>query len=244
MTRRLIDLSMDIYHGAPTFAFDPKCAVIVHNTVDTIGYNISQLSMSTHQGTHLDAPFHFLNEGNTVDRLDLNRCIGEALLVDLSHKRPKEPIGVADFAPYADRIGEGTRLVYRTDWHLQYPRKHYFSDFPYMTLELAEWLADRRIALIGMDVPTPNPTDFDPVHKTLLRAEIVIVEGLANLGAIGRDEFFLMAAPLKIAGRDGAPIRAVGMVDDGGETGLAEKKASGENAAQSSHDEAGEEARS
>ncbi|MCQ6562004.1 cyclase family protein [Paenibacillus mendelii] len=211
--RKLIDLSMDIYHAAPTFPMDPQCEVIVHNTIDSIGYNISQLSMSTHQGTHLDAPFHFLDDGITVDKLDLNKCIGDALLVDLSHKQPKEPIDVGDFAAYADRIGEGTRLIYRTDWHLQFQHKHYFTDFPYMTLELAQWLADRRIAMIGMDVPTPNPTDYDPIHKILLRAEIVIVEGLANLGDVGTDAFFFMAAPLRIKGRDGSPVRALAMVD-------------------------------
>ncbi|XID91928.1 cyclase family protein [Paenibacillaceae bacterium WGS1546] len=211
MSGKIIDLSLDIYHSAPTFPLDPKCAVIVHHTVESMGYNISQLVMSTHQGTHLDAPFHFLDDGKTVDQLDLNKCIGDALLVDLSGKKAKEPITVADFAPYADRIVEGTRLIYRTDWYKEFPSKHYFTDFPYMTVELAEWLAERKIALIGMDVPTPNPTDFDPVHKILLGAEIVIVEGLARLGDIGTDEFFFMAAPLRIAGRDGSPVRALAM---------------------------------
>ncbi len=211
--RKIVDISLDIYHGAPTFAWDPKCAVIVHNTVDSIGYNMSQLSMSTHQGTHLDAPFHFLDEGKTVEQLDLNTCVGDAFIIDLSHKRPKEPITVADFEPYSDVITEGARIVYRTDWHKQFPQPHYFSDFPYMTLELAEWLAARRIGLIGMDVPTPNPTDYTPVHHILLGAEIVIVEGLANLGDIGETNFFLMAAPLKITGRDGSPIRALAMID-------------------------------
>ncbi|MHB1627370.1 MAG: cyclase family protein, partial [Bacilli bacterium] len=211
---KIVDLSMDIYHGAPTFAFDPKCGVIVHNTVQSIGYNITQLSMSTHQGTHMDAPFHFLDDGKTVDQLDLEKCIGDAVLIDLSHKKPKEPIDIEDFEPYIDRIGRGARVVYRTDWYKEYPNMHYFSDFPYMTIDLAKWLVSREVALIGMDVPTPNPTDYDPVHKILLGAEIVIVEGLARLGDIGRDEFFLMAAPLRIRGRDGSPIRALAIIDD------------------------------
>jgi kynurenine formamidase len=212
MNGKIVDLSLDIYDGAPTFAFDPKCAVIVHNTIDSIGYNMTQLSIGTHQGTHLDAPFHFLDDGKTVDQLDLHKCIGPALLVDLSHKKAKEPLTVEDFAHVADRIGEGTRLIYRTDWHKQFPHKHYFTDFPYMTIELAAWLAERKIGMIGMDVPTPNPTDFDPIHKILLREEIVIVEGLANLGDIGAEEFFFMAAPLRIKGRDGSPVRALAIV--------------------------------
>jgi kynurenine formamidase len=212
MTLRIVDLSLEIYHGAPTFAWDPKCAVIVHNTTESIGYNMTQISMSTHQGTHLDAPFHFLDDGRTVDQLDLHQCIGKAILVDLSYKKPKEAIEIKDFEPYADQITEGSKVIYRTDWFMQFPDKHYFTDFPYMTIELAQWLADRKIGLIGMDVPTPNPTDYDPVHKILLGAEIVIVEGLAHLGDISSDEFFFAAAPLKIRGRDGAPIRAFAMI--------------------------------
>ncbi|MCD9023066.1 cyclase family protein [Cohnella silvisoli] len=212
MTVRIVDLSVDIYHGAPNFAWDPKCAVIVHNTTDTIGYNMTQISMSTHQGTHLDAPFHFLDDGKTVDQLDLHKCVGKAILVDLTYKKPKEAIEVEDFAPYEDKITEGSKVIYRTDWFKQLPARHYFTDFPYMTIELAEWLADRKVGLIGMDVPTPNPTDYDPVHKILLGAEIVIVEGLANLGDIASDDFYFAAAPLKIIGRDGAPIRAFAMV--------------------------------
>ncbi|NBD25607.1 cyclase family protein [Paenibacillus glycinis] len=212
MTFRIVDLSLEIYHGAPNFAWDPKCAVIVHNTTESIGYNMTQLSMSTHQGTHLDAPYHFLDDGKTVDQLDLHQCIGPAILVDLTYKQPKEPIGIRDFEPYADRIMAGAKVIYRTDWFKQLPDRRYFSDFPYMTIELAEWLAERRIGLIGMDVPTPNPTDYDPVHKILLGAEIVVVEGLANLGDIGESEFYFSAAPLKIRGRDGAPIRAYAML--------------------------------
>lgn len=212
MTVRIVDLSLEIYHGMPTFAWDPKCAVIVHNTTDTIGYNMTQLSMSTHQGTHLDAPYHFLDDGKTVEQLNLDQCVGPAILVDLTYKQPKEPIEIKDFEPYADRITEGAKVIYRTDWFKELPRRHYFSDFPYMTIELATWLAERKIGLIGMDVPTPNPTDYDPVHKILLGAEIVVVEGLANLGDIGADEFFFSAAPLKIRGRDGAPIRAYAML--------------------------------
>ncbi|MBM7568865.1 cyclase family protein [Paenibacillus sacheonensis] len=214
MPVRMIDLSLEIYHGAPTFAWDPKCAVIVHNTTESIGYNITQFSMSSHQGTHLDAPFHFLDNGRTVEQLTLAQCVGEALLIDLSHKKPREPITVDDFEAYASRITEGAKVIYRTDWCSQFPAKHYFSDFPYMTIELAEWLAARRIGMIGMDVPTPNPTDYDPVHKVLLGAEIVIVEGLQGLRQINAETFFFSAAPLKLVGRDGAPVRAYGMLTE------------------------------
>lgn len=213
MAGQILDLSLDIYHGAPTFAWDPKCGVIVHNTIATIGYNITQLSISTHQGTHLDAPFHFLEDGKTVEQLDLQKVIGPAVLIPLEHKQAKEPLTVADFEPYAEHIVPGARVVYRTGWDQQFPAPHYFSDFPYMTVELSRWLAEREIGLIGMDVPTPNPKEYTEVHQVLLGKEIVILEGLARLAQIRTRQFFLMAAPLRIKGRDGSPVRALAMVD-------------------------------
>ena len=90
MSEKIVDLSLGIYHGAPTFAPDPKCSITPHHTIESFGYNITRVTMSTHQGTHLDAPYHFFDKGRTVDKLDLARCIGPALVIDLSHKKAKE----------------------------------------------------------------------------------------------------------------------------------------------------------
>lgn len=213
MNRKIIDLSMDIYHEAPTFAFDPKCSVVIHNTVESIGYNITQISMSTHQGTHLDAPYHFIDNGMTVDKIPLETMVGKAFKIDMSHKNPKEPLTVNDFLPYESKIVKGTRIVYQTGWDKTFPDKSYFSDFPYLTKELADWFVKKEIALLGMDTPTPNPNDWMYIHHSLLGKEIIIVEGLANLEKIEEDEFTLIALPLKISGRDGSPVRAVGIVE-------------------------------
>jgi len=136
MDGRIVDLSMDIYHSAPTFAYDPKCAVIVHNTIDTIGYNITQISMSTHQGTHLDAPYHFFNDGMTVEELPLESFTGRAFKVDMRHKKAKEPLTVKDFLPYERKITKGSRIIYQTGWDSKFPDKCYFSDFPYSLLQV------------------------------------------------------------------------------------------------------------
>jgi arylformamidase len=225
MPERMIDLSLDIYHGAPTFAYDPKCAVIIHNTVETIGYNITQISLSTQQGTHLDAPFHFFNDGITVDKLPLEAMIGPAFKIDMTHKPPKEKLTVADFLPYESRIREGAKIIYYTGWDKRFPDKSYFTDFPYLSIELADWLAGRRIALLGMDAPTPNPAGWLEVHRSLLGHGVILLEGLANVDRIEKDEFYLVVAPLKITGRDGSPVRAVAIEgrerrdDDAGSAG-------------------------
>jgi kynurenine formamidase len=191
---RIVDLSLDVYPGAPAFPGDPACEFAANDTIATTGYNLTRICLGTHQGTHLDAPSHFLDGGRTVDRLDLGRCVGPATVIDLSSKKPGEEITVADFAPYADSIQPGARIIYRLGWDRVYPEPRYYSDFPGMTAELAEWLASRRIALIGMDSPSPHPTLWTEVHVPLLAAEVVIVEGLARLDQLP-PEIFFDAAP-------------------------------------------------
>ena len=208
MARRIVDLSLEIYHQAPTFNTDPKCEILVHHTIESMGYNITQIIMSTHQGTHLDAPFHFLNKGRTVDKLDLNKCVGDALVIDLSNKKPKDEIGIKDLKLYKNRITKGAKILLRTDWDRIYPRDEYFSGQPVITVELSRWLAEKEIDLLGLETPSVHPQDYTPIHKTLLEREIVIVEALAHLRELTEEEVFFVAVPLKIRGRDGSPVRA------------------------------------
>lgn len=212
MPPRIIDLSLEIFHGLPTFPLDPGCALLTHQTIDSTGYNITQVILSSHAGTHLDAPFHFFDEGRTVDKLDLNRCTGKALVIDLSKKGPREEIGIEDLHPWEERIVKGAKLLIRTDWDKHFPEREYFSDHPIITIELSRWLAEREIDLVGLETPGINP-DYEPVHKNLLQKEVVIVEALANLRELTREEVFFVAVPLKLKGRDGSPVRAFAIED-------------------------------
>ncbi|MFA5863182.1 MAG: cyclase family protein [Phycisphaerae bacterium] len=206
---RIIDLSLPIYHGAPTMPLDPKCAVIVHHTIDSMKYNITQLIISTHHGTHLDAPFHFYDDGKTVDKLDLSKCVGLAEVLDFTHLKPKYNLVPDDFKAYQPRITSGSRIILRTDWWMKFPRKEYFFNGPMISPELAKWFAQKKIAMLGLETPGVHPIEWEKVHKILLKAQIVIVEGLANLNKLKSDKVFFVAAPLKIKDRDGSPVRAL-----------------------------------
>ena len=214
---KLLDLSHPLEHGQLNFPFDPKISVVVHNTVESIGYNITELSLSSHQGTHLDAPFHFYNDGRTLDQMTLDQFYGPALLVDLapgSHLPAKTPLTVEMFEPFESLFVEGAKVIYRTGWDRMFGKPEFFSDFPTLTLEAAQWMADRRIGLIGMDTPTPS-TEWLECHHILLHpdVEMVIVEGLTRLEELP-DSFTFIGFPMNIKGRDGSPIRAVAVVED------------------------------
>lgn len=210
---RVVDLSVSLANGTPSFPGDPPFFLESHDTLKTAGYNLARITMGTHQGTHVDAPYHFFDDGATVERLDLTACIGPALLVDLSRKAASEPIGVADLAQWAPRIGPGSRVIYRTGWDSRLGQPGYFEGYPSMTTDVARWLAGRGIALLGMDTPSPG-VDWKDVHEILLGSGVVILEELANLDQVGVEEFVLVAEPLRLAGADGSPVRALALVPD------------------------------
>jgi arylformamidase len=213
----LIDLSHPLEHGQLNFPFDPKISVLVHNTVASIGYNMTQISMATHQGTHLDVPYHFYDDGKTIDQMPLDRFYGPAALVDLAPGtclRAKTPITFDMFRPHAAKFQRGAKVIYRTGWDRTFGKPECFSDFPTLTLEAARWIAERRIGLLGMDTMTPS-TEWKEVHLALLHkdVEIVIVEGLTNLDKLP-EQFTFAGFPLNIKGRDGSPIRAVAIIEE------------------------------
>ena len=208
----LIDLSHPLVHGQGAFASDPKLSIIPHITVATARCNVSQVVMGTHQGTHLDAMFHFVEDGRTIDQMPLDWFYGPARVLRIS-KAAREELDVADFEPFAEYLVPEAKIIYETGWHRQYGQPNYFTDFPSLTQAAARYLAGRGIRLLGMDTPTPG-RDYYEVHHILLGkpAEIVVVESLARLDQVP-DAFTLMAFPLNFQGRDGSPIRAVAHVE-------------------------------
>jgi kynurenine formamidase len=209
---RIVDLSFEIYVGAPTYPGDPAFRSEVHDTVASAGYNLTTICLGTHQGTHLDAPYHIDDRGGPVDRIDLGRCVGNATLIDLSHKKAGEIIDVADLVAHERDVQPGARLILRFGWDREFPAPHYFTDFPSISRDLARWFADRRIGLLGSDAAGPSAEDWRVVHQILLGADIVVVESLTHLEEIPPGPFFFAAAPLRVRGGDGSPVRAFAVV--------------------------------
>jgi len=208
---KLIDLSHPLLHGQDTFPMDPKLSIVVHSTTKTLKYNITQVSMSSHQGTHLDAMYHFLDDGKTLDQMPLDWFYGPARLLRIP-KNAGEEVTAADFLPHEEYLVPGAKIIYETGWHRNFGAENFFSEFPSLTLEAGRYLASKKIQMLGMDTPTPG-NDWYEIHHILLGAEITIVESLANLDQ-APDEFTFIGFPLNIKGRDGSPIRAVAHVMD------------------------------
>jgi arylformamidase len=209
----LIDLSHPMRDGMPSFPGDPGLSITAHcTTAEPARCNVSRLAMGSHQGTHLDAMFHFMDDGRTLDQMPLDWFYGPARMIRLPKEAGSE-ITPDDLLPYESILQPGARILLNTGWYREFGSARFFTEFPSMTQSAARYLAARKLRLIGMDMPTPG-RDYVEVHHTLLAQEVemVIVESLTNLDALPDDrEFTFIGFPLNFAGRDGSPIRAVGL---------------------------------
>jgi arylformamidase len=170
--------------------------------------NVSRMSTSVHMGTHVDAPYHFRNDGITVEQLSLEILTGPCYVLQL-------PDGIeAITAEVLDRTeisAEMKRVLFGTrNSHLWAKGEIQFqTDFVAITEDGAQWLVERGVQLVGVDYLSVAPYgDSVPTHTALLKAGVVIVEGL-NLSSVMRGFYDLYCLPLKLEGCDGAPARAI-----------------------------------
>ncbi len=211
MPERLIDLTLTAYHGMRGVEIAPNTSIANE------GFTTTQLKLYSHAGTHADAPRHFLADGKTLEAVDPAKCVGPALVIDVSHRGANELITVADLGARADEIGAGSRVILYTGWGSRADQPDYRTSFPRISRELAHWLVERGIWLIGVEMPSvaslADRAELTDVHQILLRGEVVIVECLINVDQLPSEIFFI-ALPLKIQGGDGSPVRAVALVED------------------------------
>jgi arylformamidase len=207
MAGEVIDISRALGPDTPVWPGDPPVTVEPVARVERGDVAaVSRLTLSTHAGTHVDPPAHFLPGGATVDILPLDVLVGPAVVVDLSGTGPIDAARLAA-AGLGDGDGDGdasSRLLLRTGAADEDPAAE-----GTLTEDGARWLVERGVRLVGADTLSIEPaTDRYPVHQILLGAGVVIVEGL-DLFGVRPGRYQLACLPLRVAGGDGAPARAV-----------------------------------
>ena len=205
----IYDISLTISPDLPTWPGDPKLELEKLESMDQGGHNnVSWISTSVHIGTHVDAPYHFLNDGKTVEQLALEVLTGPCYVVQL-------PDGIemitAEVLDRTEIPSETRRVLFGTRNSHFWARGEsgFQTDFVAITEDGAEWLVRRGVQLVGVDYLSVAPYgDSVPTHTVLLSAGVVIAEGL-NLSNVMRGFYDLYCLPLKLAGCDGAPARAI-----------------------------------
>jgi len=220
---KMVDLSVLIQPGMDVFPGDPPFRFSTAAEIARDGCNVRDLSLGTHTGTHIDVPRHFLADGAAVDAIPPDRFAGPAVFADVSAM--VEQSGVIDLKALPMPLPEpGDFLVLYTGWEARRGTPGFFSGLPRFAPGTAEWLALRGIGLLGTDMPTvlavvtPPQASYDAagvgeeasrMHRSLLSRDILILEGLINLQPLCGRRLTLFALPLRLAGADGSPVRAV-----------------------------------
>lgn len=205
----IYDISLSISPNLPTWPGDPGLQLEQYESMDKGAlYNATKMSSSVHIGTHVDAPRHFLGDGSTVEHLPLEILTGSCYVAQL-------PDGVdaitSDVLGRTEITSEMKRVLFGTSNSHYWARGEtkFQTDFVAITEDGAEWLVQHGVQLVGVDYLSVAPYEESiPTHKVLLQAGVVIVEGL-NLSNVMRGFYDLYCLPLKIAGSDGAPARAI-----------------------------------
>ncbi len=222
----IYDLSHGLYDGLVTHPSHPR--VIINNFVThefsaprysppCRGFAAKQVMVSDHAGTHVDAPFHFLPEGPTIEQQPLHNYFGPAVLVDASDKDPRRPVDPEILKSALEKDGleirQGDIVLIRAwkgDW--QDPDFHHAAG---INLDAAKWLIVAGMKSVGIDLGNieDNADMTRQVHLYLLEQGTAIYENLANLGNLPVKRFTFAGFPLPLQGCTGSPVRAVAMVD-------------------------------
>ena len=213
MTRsEWIDISVPfpIDKPMPYFPTDPQGPSVTRIFDRTKGdpVTMSQININSHNGTHIDAPFHFMAEGTTIDMMPLDTAIGPARVIEIH-----DPVSIKleEVEPYD--IKEGERILFKTkNSSYAYNTTDFITDYVYCTNEVAYYLKDKRIRLVGVDYVTigsqKDQENIKIVHETLLGNGIYIIEML-NLDGVTPGNYEMICLTLRMEKGDAGPCRAI-----------------------------------
>jgi arylformamidase len=204
-SRAILDITRTLGVGVPLYPGDVKP---VFRRVERDGYTCTDLRLTTHTGTHLDAPSHYLAGGSSVDRIPLQKLIGKARVLDM------EDAGDAiTAASLSGKLNGGTRILIRTRAS---GASSFGPEFPHLTPEAARLLADTGTLVVGIDSPSIEAPGGDgSVHRDLLAGGVAILE-LLDLSGVVEGDYFMVALPLRLEGLDGSPARVILLANEAG----------------------------
>ncbi len=206
MSVRFYDITRTLFAGMAVWPGDtPFDLKPTGNIADGSTVNITTLTISAHTGTHVDAPYHFTDDGVTMEKVDLSAYWGLAQVVTVS--KESGPLVPADLSGYD--LSLARRLLVKSSASTADPRI-FHEDFVYPHPELADYLGEKGIVLYGADAPSMDDPNSKKLvgHLAMQRNGILILEGL-DLTDVPDGLYELAAFPLKILGGDGSPVRAV-----------------------------------
>ncbi len=211
IVKKIVDLSWPLSSETSIYPGDPIPSISTFSTINSIGYNLFSIHMGTQTGTHVDAPFHLIQNAKTIDRMPLDMFFGLATVIDVSSKNELELITVSDLEKHEMSLKANHIVLLQTNWD-QYVHTDKYLKHPYLALDACEYLISLGVKLICIDTlnldRSHNATTF-PVHVRLAEKNIMVAENMTNFQQIDFKNPLIAAFPLNFVGCDGSPVRAV-----------------------------------
>ncbi|MDZ7831586.1 MAG: cyclase family protein [Desulfobacterales bacterium] len=202
-----IDISVPLRTGMASWPGDPPVRITrVSDMENGDGANLTQINMSAHSGTHVDAPLHFYENGKSIEEIPFSALIGPARVIEIT-----DPELVREEVLAEENILPGERILFKTrNSTRNWPDEPFTADFVYLETDAARFLAESRVRTIGVDylsVAGYGKNEAE-AHRALLGAGIWVIEGL-YMDAVSPGNYEMICLPIRLAESDGAPVRAV-----------------------------------
>lgn len=230
MLGKIIDLSLTIDPAQEYIQFprkslcnaeEPLTSFHICSTVAQTGFLATNVSMTTQSFTHIDVPRHCFEHGFANHELPLHMVVGEAAVIDMTHKKPGEGVSAADLQKADPDLRKGDIAIIRTGWTEEaWGTRRFWDEMIYLENDACDWLIAKGIKALAQDFMT----DVSPVkqsggkqgagydgyaHREFLSRDIILIEWCTNLCAISKERVFFVCLPLKLLGTDGSAARVI-----------------------------------
>lgn len=208
---RVIDLTIKITPSMKVFPGSPQPSFVQWSKLETHGYDSEAMFMSTHTGTHIDAPSHFARGLASVDRIPAGRLVSSAVLVR-APKKANQLIELGDVE--GEKIGENDTVVFATGWEKRVASKNYMAENPGLSAGVAKYLVKKKVNAVAIDGPSIDAGADEKfmAHNILLPGNVLAVENLCNLGRVAKKRFTIVVSPLRLEGATGSPARVLAIL--------------------------------
>lgn len=214
---KIIDLTHTISENMPVYPGTERPKLEVANTYEESGFKETLLTMFSHTGTHMDSPAHLFAKRTTLDSFKVEQFVGKGLVVNCSDLQEGQRITMKYIEEVKEEADKAEFILFHTGWDKHWGTSSYFGDYPYITEEVAEYLIKSKKKGVGLDVIGIDPISDEnlTLHKKLFsETDIIVIENLTCLDNVGDKLFNFCALPIKFENSDGAPIRAIAILNE------------------------------
>jgi len=210
----IIDLSHTLNNDTPVYPGTEKPVFTQANTIEKDGFTETKISMYSHTGTHMDAPAHMISGTKTLDAFEPSKFYGTAICIDCTGLL-NCTISEAHLLSFSNIISQVDFILLKTGWSKYWTKQEYFDEFPTLSISACKWLCNFNLKGVGIDTISIDKMESSSMenHHILLKHGMVIIENLNNLQDAGNEVFTFSCFPLKFKNSDGAPVRAVAILD-------------------------------